>query len=540
MAFLDFLADEASPPEEFSRWYCDREGCDGEPHGEHWVFCEHPIGRHGPECRHARAAQRPPDGSWFVWLFLAGRGCGKSRSAAEWLIDRALHEQAAEWAVIARNAGDVRKNAEDKGAGLVKVAGSRLVKYNRHDQDIYLDNGAVIHLISAEKADKLRGFNLAGAWADELASWTDAEETWDYGLMPTLRVGSHPRVAVTTTPKRHSVLLRRLVKQAEDEVEQGVPLLARSKVVTKGSTWDNSRNLTTNFIDEMKSTYGGTTVGRQELDAELLSDVDGTLVSFSDIEENRRAPSSFEVFWDGDDEPTETDRILSYMQRVVVGVDPAGSYGEHSDETGIVVCAKGNDGHGYVLEDASGKYSPKAWASRVATLYTKWHAGTVVAEVNQGNNLVEEVVRAVMPTIRFKPVRALQGKLLRAEPVTALYEQGRVHHVGTFVKLEDQLVTFTPEMAMKHTRGKSPDRMDAMVHGFTELGLAKWGPTDAFRRMMESAKDRRDAAADRDGAGAQRDVQRFLRRRPTPRSADEGCPHGRGDRCFTCVAAGRP
>jgi predicted phage terminase large subunit-like protein len=254
-------------------------------------------------------------------------------------------------------------------------------------------------------------------------------------------------------------------------------------------------------VDELRQTYEGTRVGRQELEGELIFDLSGTLVSFEDIEKARVLPEELPEV----EGATETERILSQMQRVIIGVDPAGSYGDDSDETGIVVCAKGNDTHGYVLEDASGKYSPKAWASRVDRLYEKWHAGLVVAEVNVGNNLVEEVVRSVRPTIRFKPVRALTGKLLRAEPVTALYEQGRIHHVGTFVKLEDQLVTFTPEKAMKHTRGNSPDRMDAMVHAFTELGLARFGPGAGFRQFLEVRRQR-----DAEGSGETRQLARHL------------------------------
>ncbi len=409
-------------------------------------------------------------------MLLTGRGFGKSRAAAEWLIDSALNEEPGEWCVIARNAADVRKNARDQTAGLVVCARDHLKQYNRHEEDIYLDNGSVIHCLSADKPDRLRGFNLMGAWVDELASWRFMEDTWEYGLLPTLRVGRHPRVVITTTPKPVP-LLKKLVKEAQAEEEK--PLARRSKVLVTGSTWENAKNLADNFIAEMRTSFEGTRVGRQELEGELIFDLTGTLVNAEQIHNARITPSELE----------EADII-----RVAVGVDPAGSYGEESDETGIVVCAKDRDNHGYVLEDKSGKYTPQEWAGIAAALYQQWEADALVAEVNVGGNLVEEVVRSALPHVRFVPVRAVVGKFMRAEPVTALYEQGRIHHVGTFARLEDQLCTWTPDMQMKGTRGKSPDRMDAMVHAFTELGLARYGVgrgwIEAIKGILEEQADK--------------------------------------------------
>ena len=471
--FLSVLADQALPPERVSHWYCDRDGCDGEPHGEHWHWCGHPLrGPHDPSCRHARAQQVPTRGDWFVWMLLAGRGLGKSRAAAEWLVHNAWRESPAEWCTIARNAGDVRKNARDMTAGLVVIAerDGVLERYNRHEEDIYLKNGAVIHCLSADKPDRLRGFNLAGAWADELSSWRFAADTWDYGLMPALRAGAHPRVVVTTTPKPVP-LLKRLVEEAKAEEEK--PPHKRSKIITSGSTWDNAANLAANFISEMRSTYGGTRIGRQELEGELLFDISGALVSYEMIEEARL-----------DDRATAEEQAGGFV-RVVVAIDPAGSYGERSDETGIVVCAKGRDGHGYVLADLSCKKSPREWATVAANAYERFQADRVVAEKNMGHAMVEEVIRSVAPTLPFTPIQAVQGKRLRAEPITALYEQRRIHHVGSFPNLEDQLCTWEPES------NHSPDRMDALVHGFTELGLARWGPTHAFMSMMRKQIDAR-------------------------------------------------
>lgn len=522
--FWDVLADVAAPLAEVSRWYCDRLGCDGEPHGPSWHWCGHPEGshpRHEPSCRHARAQQVPPVGDWFVWLLLAGRGLGKSRAASEWLLEAAWTSEPGEWCTIARNAGDVRKNARDMTAGLVVLAerDGRLDHYNRHEEDIFLRNGSVIHCLSADKPDRLRGFNLMGAWADELSSWRYAADTWDYGLMPALRAGSHPRVVVTTTPKPVP-LLKRLVKEAEAEAEK--PEHLRSKVLRTGSTWDNAANLAANFIAEMRSTYGGTRVGRQELEGELLFDVSGALVTLEMIEEARCTMS-------------EAEERSGGFTRVVVAVDPAGSYGERSDETGIVVCAKGRDGHGYVLSDLSCKKSPREWATIAAAAYERWQADRIVAEKNMGHDLVEDVIRTVAPTIAYKPIQAVQGKRLRAEPVTALYEQTKIHHVGTFPQLEDQLTTWDPEASQK-----SPDRMDALVHGMTELGLARWGSTHAFMSMMRKQIELRqeypDAMADKEMSRAvQSIVGRRSRTDVLQRKAQRLCQHRwRGDTCVFC------
>lgn len=480
---LRLLEREAVPAEETSRWYCDRPACDGQPHGPSWHWCAHPEGRHpdhAPECRHARSAQRPPDdGDWFVWLLISGRGFGKSRCAAEWLIDRALHAPPAEWAVVARTADDVRKNARDFRAGLTHVFGAgalddgtgygcHIRQYNRHENDIYLDNGAVIHCLSADKPDKLRGYNLAGAWADELASWT-SPESWDMLLMA-LREGSHTQVVVTTTPKP-TALIRALTEKATKTDR-------RSYRLTTGSMFDNADNLAQNFVTDMRAAYEGTRLGRQELHGELLEDVAGALVSWQDIHSARMGPEDLDPKGRG---ITRNGELVAFT-RIVVAVDPAATYDpeKKSDETGIVVCAKGRDGHGYVLGDYSCKKSPKEWAKTAVMAFEKHGADRIVAEKNQGHGMVEEIIRSVAPYVPYTAVMAKDSKRLRAEPITALYEQGRIHHVGEFKALEDQLITWEPDSKMK-----SPDRMDALVHGMTELGLAKLGSIDVFRAFIE-------------------------------------------------------
>ncbi len=469
MDLLSLVERDVYTPDNVSRWYCDRPDCDGTPHGEHWHWCAHPLdGPHTKECRHARASQRPPDGSWFYWLLLSGRGFGKSRAAAEWLVEQAWNSPPAEWAVIARSSVDARKCARDMDAGLVKVAGRRLRQYNRHEEDVYLENGAVIHLISADKPDRLRGFNLAGAWCDELASWR-YPETWHEGLLPTLRSGSRPRVVITTTPKP-TALLRELVEKARADLEK--PIGERSWALTTGSTYDNAANLADQFVEQMQAAYSGTRVGRQELYGELLLDEAGALVSYAMIEDARMEPSDLR------------DVNLS---RIVVAVDPATSYGEGSDETGIIVCGRDREGHGYVLADYSCRESPEGWAKQAVKAFERYEADRIVAEKNQGGSMVEHVIRSVAPHIPYTPVMARVSKRLRAEPITALYEQGRIHHAGTFEVLEDQLITWSPESK------KSPDRMDALVHGFTELGLARWGQGAAFvemwKRQIENPRD---------------------------------------------------
>ncbi len=437
------LADTYAPQKAKSRWYCDDEFCDGKPHK-------------GWEWKHCRANQRPPGNDWFIWLLLSGRGFGKSRCAAEWLVDQASQAPKTEWGVIGPTTEAVRKCGEDLTAGIYAIAPPGLItKYNRSLGDFYLSNGAVIHLISADKPDRLRGFTLAGAWCDELSSWR-YPDTWYLGLLPTLRdPRTTPHVVVTSTPKPVQ-LLRSLVD--EEMSEHG------TTVVTRGSTFDNAANLAPQFLDEMRNRYEGTRRGRQELYGELLTDVDGALVNI-DMIDNTRLREFPDI----------------RMVRIVVAVDPATTSGEDSDETGIVVVARGSDGRGYVLDDLSCKETPDGWARIVAHAYDKYGADRVVAEKNQGGDMVETIVRSVHPNIAYKSISAKVGKKLRAEPIAALYEQGKVSHVGYFPQLEDQWTTWVPDQ-----RGqRSPDRVDALVHGLTELGLVG-ASTNNFREWMES------------------------------------------------------
>lgn len=384
---------------------------------------------------------------------MSGRGFGKSRTAAEWLLREASRHPSTEWAIVAPTGLDVAKCFNDLRVGINSIGkygqpGSIIAKYNQTLHDATLTNKAIIHGVSADKPDRLRGFNLAGAWCDELSSWR-YPDSWDLGLLPAIRDDSvEPRIVVTTTPKP-VILLKQLVEEEQVDID-GIPM--GSTVITRGSTFDNQDNLAPRFISEMKSRYEGTRRGRQELYGEMLLDVDGALVSqdMIDLARLRELPESV------------------MMIRTVIAVDPATTSGERSDETGIIVVAKGIDNRGYVIADLSCKETPDGWARIVCKAYEKYKCDRVIAEKNQGGDMVERIVRSVNPNIAYTGVNAKVGKKLRAEPVAALYEQGKVSHVGYFAELEEQWTSWVPDLA---SHQKSPDRVDALVHGITELGL---------------------------------------------------------------------
>lgn len=382
--------------------------------------------------QHARPEQLSPERDWNVWLILAGRGWGKTRTGAEWIKHNAMENPGTRWAIVAPTFRDARDTCVEGESGLLGIVPQNEVTYwNRSFGQLRLRNGSQVQCFGATEPDRLRGPQHHGAWCDELAVWPYAE-TWDQ-LMFGLRLGKSPRTVVTTTPKP-TKLVRSLVER-----NGGVE-------ITRGHTFDNAANLAPAALEELKARYEGTRLGRQELYAELLTDVEGALWSYDLLENNRvnEAPE---------------------LVRVVVAIDPAVTAGDESDETGIIVAGVGNDGEAYVLADRSGRYSPDAWAHRAIAAFTDFGADRIIAEVNNGGDLVERVVRTVSPRISYKAVRASRGKQLRAEPIAALYEQGRVHHVGGFPDLEDQLTSWTPN------DGRSPDRLDALVWALTELML---------------------------------------------------------------------
>jgi phage terminase large subunit-like protein len=383
--------------------------------------------------REARPAQLAPEGDWFVWLIMAGRGWGKTRTGSEWLASRARFVPG-DYAVIARSSQDLRETCLEGQSGLLRALGLSFDshEYNRATGQIRLPNGSNIYAYSAERPERVRGPNLSGAWCDEIAVWR-YPQTWTETLVPALRIGD-PQVVVTTTP-RAIPLLREMLEREDGSV-----------VVTRGATFDNEANLSSAALAELRRRYEGTRIGRQELEGELIDDVVGALWSRALIEPQRVA---------------EVER--SSLVRIVVAVDPAVTAGEDSDETGIIVAAVDGEGQGYVLDDLTCRLPPDGWAKRTVHAYEKWNADRIVAEANNGGALVETVLRTVDTSLPLTLVHASRGKLTRAEPIAALYEQGKIHHVGGFPELEDQLCTWVPGAS------DSPDRLDALVWALTEL-----------------------------------------------------------------------
>jgi phage terminase large subunit-like protein len=389
----------------------------------------------------ARPSQLPPDGAWRIWLLLAGRGFGKTRCGAEWVREQAEAGRARRIALLAPTAADLRDVMIEGESGLLAIApDERRPRYEPSKRRLTWPNGAIATGYSADEPERLRGPQHDAAWCDELAAWR-YPEAWDM-LMLGLRLGDDPRAVVTTTP-RPVRLVRELLARAGGDV-----------AVTRGSTFDNAANLAPAFLDQIVRRYQGTRLGRQELEAELLEDVPGALWS-RDVFER----AGFRV------------AAAPALRRIIVAIDPAVTSGEGADETGIIVAGIGADGHGYVLDDLSGRFAPVEWARRAVDAYRRHQADRIVAEVNNGGEMVAATVRAVDPNAAFKDVRASRGKVTRAEPVAALYEQGRVRHVGAFATLEDQMCAFTSDYD-RAAAGMSPDRLDALVWAITELMVA--------------------------------------------------------------------
>jgi phage terminase large subunit-like protein len=384
----------------------------------------------------------PPGVLWLVWLILAGRGFGKSRTGAEAVLEWVKSGKCRRIALVGPTAGDARDVMVEGESGLLAVSAADgfPAEYEPSKRRVTWPNGAIATLYSAEEPDRLRGPQHDGAWCDELASWKNPEEPWDM-LQFGLRLGESPQIVVTTTP-RPIQLVRKLV---------GDP----NTVVTRGSTFDNSENLASSFLATIRDKYEGTRLGRQELFAELLDDNPGALWKMKQIDDLRvvRVPT---------------------LLRVVVSVDPSVTSHEGSDEVGIgaagvgMCSCKGTPAlHGFVLDDQGDILSPAEWAKRVAELYLKWRADRVVAEVNNGGDLVESNLRTLGNSeISYKAVHASRGKQIRAEPVAALYEQGKVHHLGSHPKLEDEMTQWNPL-----TDKRSPNRVDWLVWALTELML---------------------------------------------------------------------
>lgn len=403
----------------------------------------------------ARPAQIAPAGEWSVWLILAGRGFGKTRSGAEWTRAIACGSTplapglVRHIALVGQTAADVRKVivgdgvAGDVASGILQVHPPDFrPDYNPSLKRLTWPNGCVASLFNATEPEELRGPQFDAAWCDELAKWQYAQETWDM-LQFGLRLGI-ARACVTTTPKP-TPLLRDIIK------DEGT-------VVSGGSTYENAGNLSPKFLEKVVRRYEGTRLGRQELQAEILDDVPGALWQRAQIDALR-----------------VTEDKVPPMARIVIGVDPSGSDGNESeereagDDIGIVAVGRGVDGHLYVLEDATCNESPAGWGKAAVELYKKRRADRIVGERNFGGAMVGHVIRTADPSVAYKDVQASRGKWVRAEPVSALYEQKRVHHVGAFPDMEDELCNFGVDGM---SGGRSPNRLDALVWAVTELELA--------------------------------------------------------------------
>jgi phage terminase large subunit-like protein len=387
----------------------------------------------------ARPEQLAPPGKWFVWLLRSGRGFGKTRTGAEWVIGRAK-SGFRRIALVGQTKADCRDTMIEVGeSAILRISPPWFTPhYEPSKRRLTWPNGALAVVYSGDEPDQLRGPQHDSAWVDELAKFKYPQATWD-NLMFGLRIGARPQAVVTTTP-RPIPLIRRL-------------MAAATTVDVQRSSYDNLANLAPTYVREVLEKYLGTRLGRQEIEGAILDDAPGALWKRANIEAQRvlQAPT---------------------LERVVVAVDPSAT--TEGDAAGIVVAGTAREPvhrtqHLYVLEDATVQGSPLTWAKAAVTAYHVFRADRIVAETNNGGEMVEALIRQVDATVAYKAVHASRGKQVRAEPVAAIYEQGRGHHVGMFALLEDELCQWEPG-------GASPNRLDALVWAATELMLGGGTP----------------------------------------------------------------
>jgi phage terminase large subunit-like protein len=426
-----------------------------------------------------RPEQLAPAGNWNIWIYLAGRGAGKTRAAAEWVREQAKYTTTGQrrFALVARTAADVRDVIVEGESGIMNVTPpSERPIYEPSKRRLTWPNGNTATCFTADEPDSLRGPQFTHAWGDEVAAWRQTPDAAGMTAFDNLRVGTrlgaHPQIMVTTTPKRVP-LLYQLLKEAET---------TGKVVVTRGSTLDNRGNLSQTYLDTIVGVYQGTRLAQQELYGEMLSDVEGALWTIEMIEASRQGVLP----------PSTPLRII--------GVDPSVAENPR-DECGIIVCAATADRdlykrHAWVLEDATVHGSPELWANKVVEMSKRWGA-PVVAEVNQGGALVRNAINAIDPNVKVLEVHSKHGKQLRAEPTVLAYEQGRVHHLGYLTDLESQMTQWIPG------EGKSPDRVDALVHALTALMIK---PPEGFvgGRITAKSPSARRLPPFRNGGGGAR------------------------------------
>jgi len=383
----------------------------------------------------ARPKQLPPPGKWLTWMILTGRSWGKTRTAAEWIIDNA-RKKAKHIALIGQTVADVRDTMIKIGISSIQKIShpSFMPEYTPSIRTLAWPNGTIATTYSGDKPDQVRGPSHDIVWIDELAKFQYPQAIWD-NLMFGLRESEDMRILITTTP--------RPIKTIKDIIAM------EGTVTVRGSTYENKDNLPKKYFEQVIAPYVGTRLGQQEIEGKILDDNPNALWTREMIENSRvnKHPN---------------------LIRVVIGVDPEASDTKTSAETGIIAAGLDSNGHGYILGDDTVKGKPDRWGNAVITSYYKYRGDRIIGEVNNGGDMIEYVIKTIDENVSYKSVRATKGKYIRAEPVSALYEQGRIHHVGNFIDLEDQLCEWEPG-------GKSPDRLDAEVWAITELMLAGEG-----------------------------------------------------------------
>lgn len=379
----------------------------------------------------ARDKQLPPKGKWFGWLLRSGRGYGKTRAGSEWITNR-VKKGFRRIALIGQTKADVRDTMIEVGdSSILKISRpSFMPQYEPSKRRLTWPNGAIAISYSGDEPDQLMGPQHDTVWIDELAKFQYPQKTWD-NMEFGLRIGPNPQVMITATP-RPIPIIKSLIK--DPDIRD-----------VRGNSYENIENLSERYINRILKRYEGTRLGKQEIHGHILEDNPDALWTRKIIEDNRR-------------------NKFPELVRIVIAVDPEAKADEESSETGIIAIGICENNHGWVLDDNSLKGTPDQWGNAVVTAYNKYNADRIVAEVNQGGDMVKFVIHTVDDTVAYKDVHAAKGKHTRAEPVSALYEQGRIHHVGNFPELEDQLCEWVPG-------DKSPDRLDALVWGVTELML---------------------------------------------------------------------